>query len=95
VPARQRPRLPSPHNAAPPPNARRRNATIENDRNRLYAELTKLRIEHGPSVRPAKNGQDLLTRSWGRASWKSREQLLKTAEWLIRLLERNRRIPIA
>ena len=67
---------------------------IESARDRLFAELTKLR-EHDTTARPVETAQILLTRWWARANWKSRQQLIDAAEWLIRL-QRNRGIqPLA
>ena len=84
-------RPPAPHRATSPPSSRRNYAAIEAARNRLFAELTKLRSEHGPAARAAETAQVLLTRSWARASWSAREKLIGAAEWLLRL-QRNRAV---
>jgi hypothetical protein len=56
-------------------------------RRRLVQELALLR-QHGDS-RFLDNAQQLLTRWWSGASWSAREELLKSAEWLIRLERRS------
>ncbi|MBI3704428.1 MAG: hypothetical protein HY244_11435 [Rhizobiales bacterium] len=65
--------------------ARGRPALIETKRKRLFAELTMLREMRGPSARAAETAQHLLTRWWAKANWRKREQLLRAADWLIRL----------
>lgn len=95
MPIQRRSRLLTPQKAAPPADARRKTAAIETARNRLFAELSELRKRPGNPAKPIETAQVLLTRWWGRANWKSRERLIRTAEWLIRL-ERNRGMqPIA
>jgi hypothetical protein len=57
-------------------------------RAQLIEELRLLR-DRGESSKFVDNAQQLLTRWWARASWSAREELLKSAEWLLRL-EKNR-----
>jgi hypothetical protein len=57
-------------------------------RDRLIGELRFLR-DRGESSKFVDNAQQLLTRWWSRSSWSAREELLKSAEWLLRL-EKNR-----
>lgn len=59
--------------------------TIVSNRKRLVAELTQLRKLRGPSARAVATAQTLLTRAWARATWRSRERLIRAAEWLVRL----------
>ena len=61
---------------------------ILQQRDRLIAELSALR-ERGRASRFIENAQQLLTRSWSRASWAARERLLGNAEWLVRLEKRH------
>jgi hypothetical protein len=37
--------------------------------------------------------QTLLTQRWSRATWRSREQLLRTVDWLLRMERLRRRTP--
>ncbi len=55
------------------------------ERNRLFDELTKLREAYGPSAQAIETARILLTKQWGKANWRTREQLVKAAEWLLRL----------
>ena len=71
--------------AQKPQLARRSVAAIESDRTRLFVELTRMRDACGEPAQPLQNALVLLTSKWSRASWKSREQLLKAADWLLRL----------
>jgi hypothetical protein len=72
---------------APPP--RRSVAAIESDRNRLFVELTRMRDACREPARPLQNALVLLTSSWSRANWRSREQLLKAVDWLLQLQSRR------
>jgi hypothetical protein len=53
-------------------------------RERLIAEVAVLR-GCGEASRFVDNAQQLLTRWWATANWNAREELLKTAAWLIQL----------
>jgi hypothetical protein len=53
-------------------------------RERLVADIAQLR-ERGATSRFINNAQQLLTRWWSTATWTAREELLKSAEWLVRL----------
>ena len=68
-------------------NTRGETNDILRDRERLVAELTKLR-EQGHDSRFLTNAEQLLTRWWSASGWNARQQLLKSAEWLLRL-EKN------
>jgi len=57
-------------------------------RDRLIALVAELREDHASKL--TENAQQLLTRWWCTASWSARKDLLKSAEWLVRL-EKNRR----
>lgn len=50
-------------------------------------EIASLRT--ASASRFAVNAEKLLTRCWSAANWRARRQLLKNAEWLIRLEKRR------
>jgi hypothetical protein len=58
---------------------------IENQRNQLFDEMTELRKARGPSARTVETARLLLTKQWIKANWRTREQLIKAADWLVRL----------
>jgi hypothetical protein len=58
---------------------------IQNERNRLFDEIATLREARGPSARAIHTAQVLLTRHWIEANWRTREQLIKAAHWLVHL----------
>ena len=58
---------------------------MENERKRLFDEITTLREARGPSARAIETARILLTRQWIKANWRTREQLIKAADWLVRL----------
>jgi hypothetical protein len=62
----------------------RRMNSIVTRRLGLVSELAVLR-QQGAESKFMDNAQQLLTRWWSRASWDAREELLKSADWLIRL----------
>jgi hypothetical protein len=62
---------------------------MEIERERLLAEMAMLRKQRGHSLHSIEKAQTLLTTWWGRANWRTREQLIKAADWLVRL-EHNR-----
>jgi hypothetical protein len=67
---------------------RRQAAAIFAQRRRLMIEIAMLQ----KSSRASKfttNAEQLLTRWWAEASWGARRELLKSADWLLRL-ERRR-----
>jgi hypothetical protein len=53
-------------------------------RERLIVEVQGLSAVEGCAA-SAKKAQQLLTRWWAKADWKAREELLKVAEWVIRV----------
>src|SRR5262245_20825555 len=57
----------------------------------LVAELARLR-ERGANSRLIDSAQQLLTRWWSPANWRSRAELLKTTEWLMHLELRRRTV---
>jgi hypothetical protein len=73
---------------APQRTARAREAGILARRDRLVAEVALLRRRGEPS-KFIDNAEQLLTRWWSRASWNAREELLKSADWLVRLEKRR------
>jgi len=61
---------------------------ILRERERLVAEMMQLR-DQGQASKFIGNAQVLLTRLWSPASWDARDELLKSADWLIRLERRG------
>lgn len=66
------------------PSQRLRVEAILRHRERLIAELQGLSAVESCSE-SAKKALQLLTRWWARADWSAREELLRTAEWVIRV----------
>jgi hypothetical protein len=64
---------------------RTKHALLQNERKRLFDEITRLREARGPSARAIETAQVLLTRHWIKANLRTREQLIKAAHWLVRL----------
>ena len=62
-------------------------------RDRLMAELASLHQQGGSAF--VDNAQRLLTRWWSGASWHGRDELIRNAEWLIRLEKCQQRGPRA
>jgi hypothetical protein len=54
-------------------------------RDRLLAEIEALRRVRGKLTGFSRKAHTLLTRGWARASWKTREELLKASAWLLYL----------
>jgi hypothetical protein len=69
------------------PSQRQRVESILRQRERLIAEVQGLSTVEGYSA-SAKKAQQLLTRWWAKADWKAREELLRVAEWVIRVESR-------
>jgi len=67
--------------------SRQRINSILARREGLVAELALLRRQ-GTESSFTENAQQLLTRWWSGATWDAREELLKSAAWLVRL-EKN------
>ena len=53
-------------------------------RRRLMLEIAMLE-KSGQRSKFVANAEQLLTRWWAAANWKSRNELLKTADWLLRV----------
>jgi hypothetical protein len=70
-----------------PRSPRRKADSIVARRQELMTELAALRARCGSS-RFLENAEQLLTRWWSAATWNRREQILKSAGWLIRLEQR-------
>lgn len=62
--------------------------TIVARREHLVAEINLL-LARGETSQFAKNARKLLNRSWASANWHTRENLLKAADWLVRLEQRG------
>jgi len=71
----------------PRPSSRQRAASILVERDRLVAEIDELR-KRGSLSRFIHNAEQLLTQWWSSSSWKAREDLLRSAHWMIRLERR-------
>jgi hypothetical protein len=69
--------------------ARQRELRILAQRDRLIADIGRLRQQLGDSSAFLDKANTLLTRWWSPASWKAREKLLASADWLVRLEERR------
>jgi hypothetical protein len=66
------------------PRNRRRPEVVSARREALVAEVTRLRGERRDATF-ADNAMQLLTRWWASTGWAAREELLRAAEWLIRM----------
>jgi len=90
TPARRTSRLALRAGQGPNPQASRQKASmILARRDQLIGELARLRHQ-GSSPFIAK-AQQLLTRWWSGASWAARDELIRNADWLIRLEKRHGR----
>ena len=78
---RQSPPKETPDALQPP---KRQAATVLARRRRLMLEIAMLE-KSGQRSRFIANAEQLLTRWWAAANWKSRNELLKTADWLLRV----------
>ncbi|MGB9366437.1 MAG: hypothetical protein WCE79_10525 [Xanthobacteraceae bacterium] len=67
--------------AGPPP--KRRAAAVLARRTRLMLQIAALQ-RAGLGSRLTANAEQLLTRWWAAANWSARDDLLKTADWLLR-----------
>jgi hypothetical protein len=63
---------------------KRQAAAVLARREKLMLEIAILQ-EAGQNSRFIANAEQLLTRWWAAANWKSRGELLKTADWLLRV----------
>jgi hypothetical protein len=54
-------------------------------RDRHLAEIAKIQDRRGKLAGCAKNAHTMLTRSWARASWHARVELLKASAWMLHL----------
>ncbi len=68
----------------PAPAGRARISAIIERRGELVAEIERLR-NAGAAPRFLENAQHLLTIWWSKSDWTAREQLLKSAGWLLAL----------
>lgn len=76
-------------------NYKERVAALQQQRDRLMAEiglLTKTRVGADSFVRKALT---LLTVGWGKASWRARADLLRSADWLLNMERTRRAKPVA
>jgi hypothetical protein len=54
-------------------------------RDQLFFKVKKRQEDCHSTLPSLKTAHCLLTRNWGSASWETRAQLIKAADWLIRL----------
>lgn len=54
-------------------------------REELIAEMKQLQEKCQLPSRSIRTVHGLLTRSWSKSNWRGREQILETADWVIRL----------
>ncbi|MFL5003102.1 MAG: hypothetical protein ACJ8DY_22205 [Xanthobacteraceae bacterium] len=89
MPARQIPSYPrtGAHRAGRQTSRQKINSILSR-RERLVGELALLR-QHGAASKFIDNAQQLLTRWWSGTTWDAREELLKSADWLLRLEKRH------
>jgi hypothetical protein len=83
-------RRPPPARKAPedPQPPKRRIAAVVAQRRQLMQEIAKLH-SLGCDSHFVTNAEELLTRWWGTANWTARQELLKSASWMLEL-ESNR-----
>lgn len=67
---------------------KRQAAAVLARRRRLMLEIATLQKSAGGSQFTT-NAEQLLTRWWAAANWTARRELLKTAEWLLRMEKRR------
>jgi hypothetical protein len=60
-------------------------ASIENERDKLVGEIARLRGSPDSSLPSIDTARTLLTRHWIKGDWRTREQLIAAARWLIQL----------
>ena len=63
---------------------------IAGEREKQMRDIAGLRAGSSTSIGFADKAQTLLTRDWVKATWRSREGILRTVDWLLRV-ERTRR----
>jgi hypothetical protein len=68
-------------------------STLVSDRERKMTEITALRDREGRPDSFVGKAESLLTRSWSRSNWRSRESILRTVDWLLRM-DRQQRLAL-
>jgi hypothetical protein len=69
-------------------------SSITSQRESRLSEIESLRRDGLASESFVDKAQALLTQRWSKATWRSREQLLRAVDWLLRM-ERTRRNKLA
>jgi hypothetical protein len=69
-------------------------SSITSQRESRLSEIESLRRDGLASESFVDKAQTLLTQRWSKATWRSREQLLRAVDWLLRM-ERARRNRVA
>jgi hypothetical protein len=62
-------------------------------RKQCMAEIAQLRSDAMDSENFSEKARQLLTKYWSTSSWRSRVDILRTAEWLIAAARKNTRFP--
>ena len=86
--------LGSPRNGRPKLSYANRATSIASQRESRLSEIESLRRDGLASDSFVDKAQTLLTQRWSKATWRSREQLLRAVDWLLRM-ERARRNKLA
>jgi hypothetical protein len=82
--------FPRPRSGEPKLNYAARVSAIASQRGSRLSEIESLRRDGLAPASFVDKAQTLLTQEWSKATWRSREQLLRTVDWLLRM-ERTRR----
>jgi hypothetical protein len=54
-------------------------------RDHLISEMKSLREKYGSTMGSIETVRRLLSWPWGRANWRTRQQLIEAADWLVRM----------
>ena len=83
-----------PHGGRPKLSYATRASSITSQRESRLSEIESLRRDGLSPETFVNKAQTLLTQRWSKATWRSREQLLRAVDWLLRM-ERARRNKLA
>jgi hypothetical protein len=65
---------------------------ITSEREGRMRQIAAIRADRSTTTGFADKAQTLLTRDWAKASWRSRSQILRTVDWLLRLERTRQRV---
>jgi len=82
--------LQRPHAAKPKLNYTARANLIASQRESRLSEIESLRCSGVAPKSFVDKAQTLLTHRWSKATWRSRERLLRTVDWLLRMERMSR-----